>query len=108
MTSEQIIQILNPIAIYIKYILDIIADILLYILENIKEYLELYLSKHRLSYKQQIFNRLYGALYALIQIIAVYINLPFHILSPLRMVCAISSIHTLTEMKIYIYGYNLY
>nr|YP_009170362.1 hypothetical protein [Babesia orientalis]ALE29362.1 hypothetical protein [Babesia orientalis] len=76
-------------ALKIKYIVDIIADCLLYVLEYLKK-----------STKQIILCKLYGVLYAFIQITTIYICLPFHIFSKLYMTCIFSTLSTLIEMKI--------
>nr|YP_009170357.1 hypothetical protein [Babesia orientalis]YP_009170358.1 hypothetical protein [Babesia orientalis]YP_009170359.1 hypothetical protein [Babesia orientalis]YP_009170361.1 hypothetical protein [Babesia orientalis]ALE29355.1 hypothetical protein [Babesia orientalis]ALE29356.1 hypothetical protein [Babesia orientalis]ALE29357.1 hypothetical protein [Babesia orientalis]ALE29359.1 hypothetical protein [Babesia orientalis] len=98
--AERAKEILNPIALKIKYIVDIIADCLLYVLEYLKSHLDNYLSEYRLSTKQIILCKLYGVLYAFIQITTIYICLPFHIFSKLYMTCIFSTLSTLIEMKI--------
>ncbi|GFE55954.1 permeases of the major facilitator superfamily (apicoplast) [Babesia ovis] len=99
--AEKIKTILNPIALKLKYVLDIIVDYLIYIFEYLRLLLnESYLNQYKITKKQSILYKLYGIIFAFVKLSSLYILLPFHILPKLYMACIFSVINTLIDMKI--------
>ncbi|GIX66453.1 hypothetical protein BcabD6B2_58910 (apicoplast) [Babesia caballi] len=94
-------QIINIIALKFKSIIDIIIICALYIIEYINNIIKEYLNKYEPTRKQIFIYKTHGIVYLLIQMCAIYVSLPFNLLSPFYCSLAIYSLEYLTLLGLF-------
>ncbi|EDO05079.1 putative integral membrane protein (apicoplast) [Babesia bovis T2Bo] len=94
---EDILNIINSI---INKIIQTIIDVCLIVLDYLKHTLEDYINKHKQPLYIQLLYKLYGVGFSLINITAIYLNLPFQVIPKACIMFIFTIISVLIDLNI--------